>query len=113
MAKNIIQTLTDETFDRQVLDSACPVVVEFTTQWCGSSHIHAPILAELAAQYQQQIEFYQIDMDHYPGIADRFGIQRIPTLLFFRNGQVVDFLTGAVSREMLVEKLKLMIHPTV
>lgn len=113
MDKNVIQRLTDATFDRRVLNSACPVVVEFTTQWCGPSHIHAPMFAQLAAQYQHQIEFYQIDMDQYPGIAERFGIQRIPTVLFFKDGQVVDFLTGAVSREMLVEKLKLMIHPTV
>jgi len=111
--ENVIQDLTNENFRNEIESSSQPVVVEFTTRWCGSSHIHAPILKELAVQYRDRIKFFRIDIDHYPDIAAYYGIQRIPTFLLFKDGQAVDFIYGVVSREVLLEKLNILIDKSV
>lgn len=109
MNENMIYTLNNENFHQEILSNEQPVLVEFSTKWCGTSHIIAPILIEMAAQFKDFIKFCKIDIDEHEDIAAQFGIQRIPTILLFKNGEVVDFIYGVVSREILVEKLNALI----
>ncbi len=104
--------LTDENFEKEVLSSKQPVLVEFATDWSGTSHIIAPIIKEMAGKFKDDIKFCKIDIDEYKEVAKQYGIRRIPTILLFKNGKVVDFIYGAVSREILAEKLKTLIKPS-
>ena len=104
--------LTDENFEKEVLSSKQPVLVEFATDWSGTSHIIAPIIKEMAAKFADVIKFCKIDIDEYKEVAKQYGIRRIPTILLFKNGKVVDFIYGAVSREILVEKLNALLMKT-
>jgi thioredoxin 1 len=97
--------LTDENFQKEVLSSKQPVLVEFSTDWCGTSHIIAPVINEMAVKFKGDIKFCKIDIDDYEEITKQFGVRHIPTILLFNNGKVVDFIYGAVSREILDKKL--------
>lgn len=108
--ENMIQLLTNENFRSEIENSTQAVVVEFTTRWCGMSHIFAPILNELAVQYRDQIKFCQLDIEYFKDVAAQYGIQYIPTLLLFRNGQVMDAIYGVISREVLLKKLTNLIY---
>ena len=108
MKTSAIYILTKENFQNEVLNSKQPVLVEFTTDWCGTSHIFAPIVKEMAVKFKENIKFCKIDMDEYKELAKQYGIRKIPTILLFKNGKVVDFIYGAVSREILVKKLTLL-----
>jgi len=107
MKENTIYILTNENFHKEVLSSKQPVLVEFSTDWCGTSHIIAPIIKEMAAEYEEEIKFCKIDIDDYEETAKQYGVRRIPTILLFDNGKVVDFIVGAVSKEILAKKLTL------
>jgi thioredoxin 1 len=107
MKENTIYILTNENFHKEVLSSKLPVLVEFSTEWCGTSHIIAPIIKEMAAKYKDDIKFCKIDIDEYEELAKQYGVRRIPTILLFDNGKVVNFIVGAVSREIIAKKLTL------
>ena len=104
--------LTNENFQKEVLNSKQPVLVEFSTDWCGTSHIIAPIIKEMAVQFKGDIKFCQIDVDEYEEAAKQYGVRKIPTILLFNNGKVVDFIVGAVSREIIIEKLNALLMKT-
>ena len=106
MKKSIIYILTSKNFKKEVLNSEQPVLVEFSTEWCGTSHIIAPIIKEMAITFNDDIKFCTIDIDEYEELSKKYGVQKIPTILFFNNGKVVDFIVGAVSREALVNHLR-------
>jgi thioredoxin 1 len=110
MKENTIYILTNENFSREILSARQPVLVEFSTDWCGTSHIIAPIIKEMAVKFEDDIKFCKIDIDDYEETAKQYGVRRIPTILLFENGEVVDFIVGAVSREVLVKKLTLLTH---
>lgn len=112
MKANTIYILTNENFHKEVLSSKQPALVEFSTDWCGTSHIIAPIIKEIAGKFKDDMKFCKIDIDEYEDVAKQYGIRRIPTILLFKNGKVVDFVYGAVSREILVKKLNALIKPT-
>ena len=112
MKANKIYTLTNENFHQEIFNNKMPVLVEFSTKWCGTSHIIAPILKELAVLFKDRVKFYKSDIDDYEDIAAEFGIRRIPTILLFKNSEVVDFIYGVVSKEILIEKLNALIKPT-
>lgn len=99
-------TLTDANFQSEVLDSDKPVLVDFWATWCGPCRIIAPVIEELAAEFEGKAVIGKVDVDHNPQVAMNFGIRSIPTLLFFKNGQVVDQLIGTAPKRVLAERLE-------
>ena len=94
-------------FEQEVLNSANPVFVDFWAEWCGPCRMVGPIVEELANQYgQDQAIIGKVNVDENPEISMRFGIRNIPTILFLKNGEVVDKQVGAVPKHLLEEKLK-------
>ena len=100
MAENLI-TLTEENFSQEVLKSATPIVVDFWAEWCGPCKMIAPVLDELAAEYDGKVKIGKVNIDEFQQIAINYGIQSIPTLLFFKDGQVADQVVGMRSKRDL------------
>ena len=100
MAENLI-TLTEENFSQEVLKSATPIVVDFWAEWCGPCKMIAPVLAELATEYDGKVKIGKVNIDEFQQIAINYSIQSIPTLLFFKNGQVADQVVGMRSKRDL------------
>ena len=98
--------LTDANFDALVLNSDKPVIVDFWAVWCGPCRVIGPIVQEIGEEYSDQVLVGKLDVDHNPAIARRYGIRNIPTLLFFKNGEVVDKQVGSVPKQVLVNKLE-------
>ena len=104
MAKPI--EVTDANFDQEVTQSSIPVLVDFWAIWCGPCRMIAPIVEELAQEYEGKLKVAKLDVDHNPNVAIRYGIRSIPTLLIFKNGQVMDQIIGAVPKNYLEERVK-------
>ncbi|KAF0129829.1 MAG: thioredoxin [Bacteroidetes bacterium] len=102
MALNV----TDATFKEVVLDSQIPVIVDFWAVWCGPCRMVGPIVEEIGKEYDGKAVVVKLDVDNNPGAAQQFGIRNIPTILFFKGGQVVDKQVGAVPKAVLVKKLE-------
>ena len=98
-------TITDTAFQKAVLESTKPVLVEFSTNWCGASHMNAPILRQMEMRHKDEISFYRINIDEYRDAAKEYGIYQIPTILIFNRGRLVDHVVGAVPRKILVQKI--------
>lgn len=110
MAKDLkYVTLTENNFRNEVLESSKPVLVDFWASWCGPCHIIAPAIEELASDYDGRATVGKLNVDEQPGIAQQYGIQSIPSVLFFRDGNVVDQVVGAVPKKALAEKLNRLI----
>jgi len=97
--------VTDKTFD-QTIKAHPVVVVDFWGQWCPPCHMVAPIIEELARDYAGKVAFGKLNVDENRATAVRYGITAVPTLLFFKNGKLVDQVLGAVPRQHLGEKIK-------
>jgi len=106
MASSDVVTLQDATFDKEVLKSDVPVLVDFWAVWCGPCKVIAPAVDELAAQYKGKVKIAKMDVDQHQQIPQQFGIRSIPTLLLFKGGRVVDTIIGAVPKAKLEESLK-------
>ena len=102
-------TLTDANFAQEVLQSDKPVLVDFWATWCGPCRIVAPSIEQLAAEYEGKAVIGKVDVDHNPQTAMAFGVRSIPTLLFFKDGQVVDQLIGAAPKKTLASKLDMLL----
>jgi thioredoxin 1 len=98
MASPLILTLTQENFAAEVLQSSKPVLVDFWAEWCGPCKMIAPLLDELAAEYDGKVKIGKINTDEQQQLASQYSIRSIPTLLFFKNGQVVNQMIGARSK---------------
>ncbi|MDZ7292691.1 MAG: thioredoxin [candidate division KSB1 bacterium] len=97
--------VTDANFKDEVLDSNIPVMVDFWAAWCGPCKMIAPVVAELAKEYEGRAKICKLDVDNNYQTAGAYGIRGIPTLLIFKNGRVVEQLVGVKSKQFLKEKL--------
>ncbi len=97
--------VTDSNFDELVLNSDKPVLVDFWAEWCGPCRMVAPIVAELSEDYKDKAVIAKMDVDSNPGTSVKYGIRNIPTILFFKKGEVVDKQVGAVPKTILASKL--------
>jgi thioredoxin 1 len=104
-----IHHITDDTFESEVLQSATPVLVDYWAEWCGPCKMIAPILDELATEYTGKVQIAKVNIDEHQDLAVRFRINSIPTLLFFKNGQVVDQVVGMRSKKDFKTKIDQML----
>ena len=105
MSANIL-TLTNGNFETEVKKTGSPILVDFWAEWCGPCRMVAPVLEKLADEMNGKVRIGKVNVDDESGIASRYGIQSIPTLLLFKDGRVVDQYIGATSRETLVKMLQ-------
>lgn len=98
-------TVDDSNFQNEVLSSSAPVLVDFWAIWCGPCKMIAPIVEEIASEYNGKLKVAKMDVDANPRTSMQYGIRSIPTLLVFKGGQVVEQIVGAVPKRHLLEKL--------
>ncbi len=101
--------INDSNFEELVLKSDKPVLVDFWAEWCGPCRMITPIVNDLATEYEGKAIIGKVNVDENPGITSKFGIRNIPTILFFKNGEIADKQVGAVSKSVLVDKIKSLI----
>ena len=104
MAEGIV-TLTTSTFDELVNSSETPIVVDFWAEWCGPCKMIAPILGEIAVEQAGKVTIAKLNVDENPDLAMKFNVMSIPTLLVFRNGEIVKRLVGAKGKGQLLQEL--------
>ena len=105
MASPHVVNVTDSNFDSEVVNSTCPVLVDFWATWCGPCKMIAPILDEIATEKAGAVKIAKVDVDQNQALSARFGIRAIPTLLLFKNGVVAEQLVGMTGKRELLAKL--------
>ncbi len=101
MASSNIVTLSKDNFTLEVLQSAAPILVDFWAEWCGPCKMIGPVLDQLADEYAGKARVGKVNIDHEQELAVQFGVRAIPTLLFFKGGQVAEQIVGAKSKKEL------------
>lgn len=102
--------LTEANFQKEVLENPEPVLVEFGADWCGACDILAPILEQLREEFDRQIKIARLDIDHDGQVATAYGVQDIPTLAFFKKGQLVDQIVGLIPRQVIANRLRVLLR---
>jgi thioredoxin 1 len=100
-----IATLTDATFDEHVGAADTPIVIDFWAEWCGPCKMVAPVLDEISSEQVGKLQIAKLNVDENPNVAMRYGVQSIPTMLVFKNGELVDRIVGAMPKGRLMDKL--------
>jgi thioredoxin 1 len=100
------ESVTDTSFKEDVLDSSVPVLVDFWAPWCGPCRMVAPVVDEIAQQYEGKVKVVKLNTDENPKTASDYGIRSIPTLMIFKGGQRVDMVVGAVPKTTLANTLE-------
>lgn len=98
--------VTDNDFQREVMQSSLPVLVDCWAPWCGPCRSVAPVLNDLAKTYRGQLKIAKVNIDENPGTGSKYRIQSIPTMLFVKNGKLVDQVAGALPKEALDDRIK-------
>jgi len=101
MAKHI----TTEDFDQEVTHSDKLVMIDFFAEWCGPCKMLAPAIDALSSEYEDKVKIFKCDVDNEPELAGQFGVQSIPTIVFLKDGELVDKVVGFQSKEALADKL--------
>jgi thioredoxin len=105
MAQNVVE-LTDANWESEVINSSVPVLVDFWAPWCGPCRIIAPVVEKLASEFAGQIKIGKLNTDDNPGVSMRYGIRAIPTIMMFKNGEVVDTRVGVQPEDSLRKMIK-------
>jgi len=98
--------LTDKNFEAEVLKSSQPVLVDFWAEWCGPCKMISPIVDEIAAELKSQLKVGKVNVDEAQGLAMKYGVMSIPTLIIFKNGEPAEQMVGAMSKDQLLAKIK-------
>ncbi len=107
MASGKVVEITDRNFDEQVIQGTGLILVDFWAEWCGPCRLIAPILEDVAVAHEGQVTIAKLNVDENRQIPSRFSIRSIPTILFFKNGVQIEQIIGAVSKSVLMTKIKL------
>jgi len=102
----MVTDITDQNFEDEVLKSTLPVLIDIWAPWCGPCRMIAPVVEKLAEKYDQRFKFCRLNVDQNPQSATQYQIMSIPTLIFFKDGKVVDRVVGAVPESALEPKIE-------
>jgi thioredoxin 1 len=106
MAAAEVTEVTNATFKQEVLESKTPVLVDFWAPWCGPCRMVAPVVEEIALQYEGKVKVVKVNTDENNDVATQYGIRSIPTLMIFKDGRIVDMVVGAVPKTTLANTLE-------
>ena len=98
------QLVTTNDFEKEVLESTTPVLVDFYADWCGPCKMMGPVISQIAEDYDGELKVGKMNVDENPDIAQKYGVMSIPNFLFFKNGELVDKFVGATNKATLEEK---------
>lgn len=106
MSMSKVVAVSDENFEEEVIRALIPVVVDFWAEWCGPCHQISPLVEEIASEYDGRLKAAKMDVDRNSGIATRYGVRGIPTLILFKGGQPVERLVGYMPKSQLVARIE-------